>query len=326
MILGIGTETAAKDLATTLSGSYTEITGKVNASALAQSASNFFGAPTLQGAVQVAPVSSDGSSSIALTLKPSGTLENSNVTINRIDASINGGSSSSILTTPLSITIKKGTQQAAKIPVRFPAGLPEGSSAATLTFSFPPGQGFVPSNVDVSFRVKGWIENNTLPLGVGVVLIIAIVVALILLLRRLLGGSQSFLVLVDHSPLSKSPVSLAPGHELFLNELGGDFSLISKRNARSLVRFFVKDKKVGMGVLKADRFPEREEVPADVRGESFLLRNENGRKLDLEIRGKETEPKPRAAQNEPTPPVTEATTGRKSRAQPATRRTGKKAK
>jgi Mg-chelatase subunit ChlD len=326
MILGIGTETAAKDLATTLSGSYTEITGKVSTNALAQSASELFGAPTLQGPVQVAPVSSDGSSSILFTLKPSGTPGSSSVTVNRIDARINGGSSSSILTTPLSITIKKGTEQAAKIPVRFPAGLPEGSNAATLAFSFPPGQGFVPSNVDVSFRVKGWMENNTLPLGVGVVLIIAIIVALVLLLRRLPGGSQSFLVLVDHSPLSKSPVNLASGHDLFLNELKGDFSLISKRNARSLVRFFVKDKKVGMGVLKADRFPKLEEVPAEVRGESFVLRTESGRKLDLEIRGKETEPKPRTAQNEPTPPVTEATTARKPRARPATRRTGKKAK
>ncbi len=288
MILGIGTETAAKDLATALSGSYTEITGKLSQGALTQSTGGLFGAVTLQGTVQVAPVGSDGSSSLAFTLKPSGFQQgDASVTVNRIDARIGSAPASPILSTPMTITVKKGTEQSAKVPVKFPAGLPTGSSKATLSFSFPAGQGFSPSDVDVSFKVKGWAENNAIPLGGGAVLVILVIVGLILLLRRVTtGGALSFLVVVDDSPVNEAPVSLSSGHELFLNELEGSFSLLAKRNARSLARFFVKDKKLGMGILKADRFPKLTDVPADVRGESFILKTEDGRKLDLEIKNK----------------------------------------
>jgi hypothetical protein len=289
MILGIGTETAAKDLATALSSTYAEISEKVSTGALTRSAGNLFDHVTLQGAVTVAAVGSDGSSSLAFTLKPSVMQTgDTTVTVNRIDARIGSAPPSPILTTPMTIKVKKDQEQAAKVPVKFPAGLPAGSGSATLSFSFPPGQGFTPSEVNVSFKVRGWVENNRLPLGAGAVLAIVIVVALILLLRRVTagGGAQSFLVVVDHSPLSDTPVSLGPGHELFLNEMAGDFSLISKRNARSIARFFVKNNELGMDVLKAERFPKLVEVPAEVRGESFVVKTENGRKLDLEIQGK----------------------------------------
>jgi hypothetical protein len=288
MILGIGTETAAKDLATALSSTYAEITGKVSTGALTQSTGGLFGSVTLQGTVNVAAIGSDGSSSLTFTLKPSVAQGgDAAVTVKGIDVRIGSAPPSPILTTPVTINVKKGQEQATKVPVKFPVGLPAGSGTATLSFSFPPGQGFSPSEVNVSFKVKGWVENNTLPLGAGAVLAIIIIVALILLLRRITtGGAQSFLVLVDHSPLSDTPLTLGPGHELFLNEMDGDFSLISKRNARSLARFFSKNNKIGMGVLKAERFPKLVEVPADVRGESFVLKTENGRKLDLEIQGK----------------------------------------
>jgi len=286
MILGIGTETAAKDLASTVSGSYTEITGKVNQGALSESAGGLFGAVTLTGGVQVAPVGADGSSSLALTLKPS-LQGDTSITINRIDARIGSAPPSPVLSTPMTIAVKKGADQTARVAVKFPAGLPAGSTRGTLTFSFPPGQGFSPSDVEVSIPVKGWAENNELPLGAGVLLAIIVIVALVLLLRRVTaGGTLSFAVLVDDSPLSQAPVSLSSGGELFLNETEGSFSLVPRRNARSLARFFVREKKLGMGVLKEDRFPKLADVPADVRGESFVLKTENGRKVALEIQGK----------------------------------------
>ena len=339
MILGIGTETAAKDLATALSSSYTQITGKLSSGALTQSAGGLFGDVTLQGEVQVAPVGPDGSSTLAFTLKPSVTQGgDATVTVNRIDARIGNAPSAPILAAPLTINVKKGQEQAAKVPVKFPAGLPEGSGHATLSFSFPQGQGFSPSSVDVSFRVKGWMESNTLPLGAGAVLLIVVIVALILLVRRVTtGGSLSFLVLVDDSPLGDAPVSLGAGHELFLNEVEGDFGLISKKNARSLARFFVKNNKLGMGVLKAERFPKLADVPADVRGESFVLKTEDGRKLSLEIQGKASAPReinhkpvtvesaPKESSSKPEKPAARRKAARSPRKAPVTR-TGKREK
>jgi len=287
LILGIGTNTAAKDLATAVAGQYTEVTGKVTPGALAQSAGGLFGDVTVQGSVSVAPVASDGSTSLSFTLKPSLMQQgDASITVSRIDAKIGGASASPILAAPMTITVKKGQEQQARVPVKFPSGLPAGSGSASLSFSFPAGQGFAPSEFDVSYKVKGWVENNTIPLGAGAVLAVLVIVAVILLLRRVTAGSSlAFQVLVDDSPVSDTPSNLGPGHELFLNESDGSFSLLAKKNARSLARFFVKKNQLGMGVLKADRFPKLGEVPADVRGESFLLKTENGRKLPLEIQG-----------------------------------------
>jgi len=296
MILGIGTETAAKDLATAVAGQYTEVTGNVTPGKLSQSAGGMFGAVTVQGSVSVAPVASDGSSSLSFTLKPSALQQgDASVTVNRIDARIGGAPASPILTSPMTITVKKGQEQQARVPVKFPAGLPTGSGSASLSFSFPAGQGFAPSDFDVSYKVKGWVENNTIPLGAGAVLAVIVIIAVVLLLRRMTtGGSLSFLVLVDDSPVSDTPTNLGPGHELFLNETDGSFNLIDKKNARSLARFFVKKNQLGMGVLKADRFPKLGDLPPDVRGESFVLKTENGRKLEMEIQGSVREaPRPK---------------------------------
>ena len=287
MILGIGKETAAGDLARALSSSYTEITGKVTTGSLTQTAGGLFGAATLEGGMRVSPVGSDGSSSLVFTLKPPVLQGETSVTVNGIEARIAGSPASPILSTPMTIAVRKDGQKEAHVPVKFPAGLPAGQAKATLSFSFPPGQGFTPSDVDVSFTVKGWAENNEIPLGAGALLAVILIVAAVLLLRRVgTGGALSFVVLVDNSPVGDGPVSLGAGHEIFLNEMEGSFSLIGKRNARSLARFFVKERKLGMGVLKADRFPKLTDVPPEVRGESFVLKAENGEKLDLQIQEK----------------------------------------
>jgi hypothetical protein len=141
MILGIGTNTAAKDLAAAVAGQYTEVTGKVTPGALAQSAGGLFGDVTLQGSIAVAPVASDGSTSLSFTLKPSLTQQgDTSVTVSRIDLRIGTAPASPILTTPMTITVKKGQEQQAKVPVKFPAGLPAGrGNASFLLFPSRPG-------------------------------------------------------------------------------------------------------------------------------------------------------------------------------------------
>jgi len=305
MILGIGTETAAKDLSTALSSQYAQVSGNISSGSIAQSASGLSGGVVLQGgSVRVGPVGSDGSSSVAFTLKSTGLQGDSSVTVNRIDAKIGTGAASPIVFTPFTITVKKGAEQSEKVPVKFAAGLPAGPTRATLSFSFPSGQGFSPSDVDVSFAVKGWAENNAVPLGAGAALAVIVIVALVLLFRRMaVGGPLSFQVLIDDSPVNEALISLSSGHEVFLNEAEGSFSLIEKKNARSLARFFVKNKKLGMGVLKTDRFPKLAEVPEEVRGRTFTLKTDNGRKLDLEIRDKAEAGRP---EEKTQPPATQA--------------------
>ncbi|HVO37992.1 MAG TPA: vWA domain-containing protein [Spirochaetia bacterium] len=287
MILGIGQETAAKDLAHELASSYVTVSGNPTAGDIARSAGGLFGGVQLQGGISASPVGADGSSTLTFKLKTSGLQGDSSVTVSGISAQVGGGQASNILAAPLSFSVKKGSEAEARVPVKFPPSLPPGSSSATLAFSFPSGQGFAPSEVSVPLRVKSWPENNVPLLGGGALIaIILIAAAVFLILRLTRGGSLAFSVLVDDDPVGGGPVSLAVGHELFLNEREGAFSLIGKKNARSLARFAVRDRKLSMSVLKAERFPKLADVPEDARGHSFVLKSENGRKLDLTIRAR----------------------------------------
>ena len=71
-ILGIGTDTAARDLARELEGSYNEISDTLSVDALLRTTEGLFGKLTLEGPLVVSPVGADGSSSLAFTLKAEG--------------------------------------------------------------------------------------------------------------------------------------------------------------------------------------------------------------------------------------------------------------
>jgi hypothetical protein len=289
MILGIGTETAAKDLAKELASSYVTVSGNPTAGDIARSAGGLFGGVQLQGGVSASPVGADGRSTLTFKLKSSGLQGDSSVTVSGISAQVGSGQSSNILAAPLSFSVKQGTEAEAKVPVTFPPSLPPGSSSATLAFSFPSGQGFAPSEITVPIRVKGWAENNVPLAAAGAILVLIVIAAAVFLITRLVKGTaMSFSVFVGDDPVGGGPVSLAAGHELFLNENEGAFTLISRKNQRSLAGLANKGRKLALAVLKADRFPKLKDVPPDARGHSFVLKSENGRKLDLRIRaGKE---------------------------------------
>jgi hypothetical protein len=101
------------------------------------------------------------------------------------------------------------------------------------------------------------------------------------------GGPMQFAVVIDDEPVGEDPMALGSGKEVFLNELSGAFSMVARRNAKSLARFSVKDGKLLLGVLKQDRFPKLKEAPPEARGKSFVVKTENGRSLSMKILSRE---------------------------------------
>jgi len=142
--------------------------------------------------------------------------------------------------------------------------------------------------VSVSLVVQNWFERHLLLLGGAGVLLLAFAAFLFVLVWRLTRGKPvRFAVVIGDAPVSAVPTSLAPGREIFLSETGGTFSLIARRNARSIARFSAKAGKLGLAVLKADRFPKLKDLPPDARGHTFALRSQNGRNLTMKVQSKE---------------------------------------
>ena len=95
-----------------------------------------------------------------------------------------------------------------------------------------------------------------------------------------------FAVVIQDDPVGET-VALSSGKELFLNENGGVFALVAKRNGKSLARFTVKDGKLVMIVLKQDRFPKLTDAPSDARGKTFVLKSANRSNLSMKVQSKE---------------------------------------
>jgi Mg-chelatase subunit ChlD len=287
MILGIGTDTAAKDLARELQGSYNEITNKLTPDTITQNAGQLFGGITAEG-MRVEPVAGNGSSRLTMTLKASGLQGDAEVTVSGITAKVGGLDIANILPQPQTITVKKDASVNAAVPLRFPAGLPQGSGPATLLFSFSSKATFSPSEASLPVTVNGFIMNNLTWLIPALVVALLIVVFLIVLIWRLTAGKPlHFSVLIDDEPVGDGISTLSGKHELFLNESDKVFSLMQRRNQKSFARFSVKDRKLLLTVLKQDRFPKVKEVPPDVRGRSFPMKAENGKAMTMKVQSKD---------------------------------------
>jgi Mg-chelatase subunit ChlD len=288
MILGIGTDTAAKDLAHALKGTYNEVSGNATAGALAETTGAFFGTITTEGGVSVGGISADGSSKLSFTLKASGLQNDASITLNGVTARIGEREIPNVLPAPFKFGVKKDGPTHVNVPLRFPTDLPQGPASGGLSFSFGSGAAFSPADANVSFIVNNWLQNNLILLICAAVIVLLLVAFLAMVIWRLTRGKPlRFSLTIDEEPVGEDPVSLSAGHERYLNETAGVFSLVAHRNAKSLARFTVKDGKLLLGVLKQDRFPKLKEVPPDARGRTFVLRSENGRSLPLKVQSKE---------------------------------------
>jgi len=288
MILGIGTDTAAKDLAHELKGTYNEVTENASSGSLAETTEAFFGTITTDGKVRVGGVSADGSSRLSLDLKASGLKNDASVTLNGVTARVGTRDVPNVLPSPFKIQVKKDGPTHVSVPLKFPSDLPQGPASGSLTFSFGAGAAFTPADADVSFVVNGWLQNNLILVICGAIVALVLLALLAFAIWRLTRGKPlHFSLTIDEELVGEGPVSLSTGHELFLNETTGVFSLVTHKNAKSLARFSVKGAGLALDVLKQDRFPKLKEVPPDVRGRTFVLRSENGRNLSLKVQSTE---------------------------------------
>jgi hypothetical protein len=286
MVLGLGTDTAARDLATELQGSYKEVANNPTTSSLTEKAGSLFSDITVQGGISLGPVSNTGSGRARFTLKATGLPTDSQITVNSATAKVGSREVTGILPRPYTFTVRKDGPTDVSVPLQFPQDLPQGSG--TLSFAFSSAERFTPSDAPVTFVVQNWVQSNLYLIGGGILVLLVIIVLVIVLVMRLArGGPMQFAVSIDDDPVGDDPIALGSGKEVFLNELSGAFSLVARRNAKSLARFSVKDGKLLLGVLKQDRFPKLKEAPPDARGKSFVLKSENGRNLSLKVQSRE---------------------------------------
>jgi hypothetical protein len=288
MILGIGIDTAAKDLAKALRGSYSEISSAPTPATITETAGILFGTPTIDGAVNVSPIGVNGSSRISFVVKPSGLAGDMRITVNDLNAQFAARTISGLLSAPLALVVKKDGMTRVSFPVRFPPDLKAGTYSGTLEFVFGSTERLSPAQVPVSFQVMGWIQSNILLLAAALVLLLILAALIAFVIWRATRGKPlQFVILIDDKPVKEEVISLRAGRELFLNDISSTYSLAAKRTGKSVARFLIKDRMLSLEILKQDRFPKLKEVPPEVRGKTFILRSESGKNQSMKVQSRE---------------------------------------
>ncbi len=288
MILGIGIDTAAKDLAKELQGSFSEISNTLTPESITQTAGTLFGTPAIDGAVTVSPIGADGSSRVSFVLKPSGLAGDMRIIVSNLDAQTGTRTLPGLLSAPLTLTVKKDGRTPVSFAVRFPPALQPGTSSGTLTFAFGSTERFAPAQVPVSFHVMGWVQSNILSLAAALLLLLILAGLIAFLIWRLTRGKPvRFAIQIDDTPVQDEVISLRAGRELFLNDISSVYSLAPKRTGKSVAKFSVKGRMLVLGILKQDRFPKLKDLPPDARGKTFVFRSESGRNLSMKVQSKE---------------------------------------
>jgi hypothetical protein len=288
VILGIGNDTQARDLASQLKGSYAEVSEKPTAASIAEAAGGVFDTITVAEPARLSPVRAGGSSSVTLALKMSGPEADTKVIVSGISATVGSRQVPSLISAPVTLDVRNDTVTKLNFPVTFPPDLPTGSATGTLTFSFSSAATFSPATLPVNVAVNTPLQNNLVWVIVGAAVVLVLVAAIVLVVRLLAGARPvSFVLVIDGEPVGEGPSTLATGRQVFLNERSGAFSLVSRRNARSIAGFEARNGLLAMAVLKQDRFPKLKEVPEDARGRSFVLKTENGRSVPMKVQSSE---------------------------------------
>lgn len=306
-ILGIGTDTAAKELAKELQGSYGEITQTLTPENLKAQTENLLGSVAISSEPRLAPVGPGGASSLTLTLSSEGYSKEATVSVSGVDVRVGGRNVGNVLKSPRTFAVAPSGKTTVTIPLAFPPGSEPETGRGTLSFSFAAGERFTPSEVPVTVVRQGLVQGIVVvywwAILAALVLIAAVVLLVVFLVRRRGGGGQlRFTITVDAQPLTGAPQGLRRGGELFLSEVEGVLGTVQKRTARSIARLSATAEGLRLESLKADRFPKLTTPLENVLGTPVVMKAENGKRRELLVLAGAAAPAP----EKPAPPETPA--------------------
>ncbi len=177
-ILGIGTESAARELARDLSGNYTEISRDATPEKIAEKVGNLLGTISVDGPCTLEKPSRSGKAVLTFTLVSKGYKKDVALTIDAIRLNAAGITKSTILDAPSTITVPPESKKKVLLEVSVPVRR-EGYNAE-LTFVFGSNRTFVPSVQNVYINK---VVNYSLVLY-SIIALIVVGIAVIIITRR----------------------------------------------------------------------------------------------------------------------------------------------
>ena len=282
-VLGIGTASAAKELAEQLSGGYIETSEEPTQEEITEKTEDLFGVIEIAAPLTVKPVGKQGESVLTIPLSISGFSAEQEIAFNRIIADFQApGVENEILTQGGSYKLPKEGTKEITLPFSLGQDLAPGTYNATLTFTFQGLTVFTPSKADVTIEVKGFFGNNIWIIPVIAVLFLAIIGAIILLILRMKKNKPcEFRLYIDNRPAQAAPISLAEGESIYLDRDGASYKTAAEKGDKTVGLIQYSNEKLKVSSLDTQWFTLPDDLPDSVLGEKIVAKAKSGLKKEL---------------------------------------------
>ncbi|MCK4541275.1 MAG: VWA domain-containing protein [Spirochaetales bacterium] len=268
-ILGIGTSSAAREIARELSGEYTQVTEEPSAEEIEQAAGELLGRIEVQGTPRISRIKKDGSFILTIPLKNEGYTEEKTVHVDAVELSIPGASAGeqeiNVLTAPVSITIPVEDEITLVLPLTL-KNIPEDDvPEGQIVIRFKGDTVFSPAYFELALRVPGFLSTYwwLIPVALAVLLLIG------LLLSKVLssGKAVSFNCEIEDGPVRKKHYTVKSGHSILL--CSGIMGLgIHEHKTGEVVGKFHADKQgLHFQLEEAVKYTVKGAVPANILGQ-----------------------------------------------------------
>jgi len=281
-ILGIGSATAAKEIAQELSGTYSEVSEAPSEEELADQTREFLGMVELQDSPSLAAVGKSGKSNMKIELASSGYSESREITIMQIDLQLPDNASQSLLDKPFTFAIPAEDTMSVNIPVYFQSIPEPGDYAGNVVFVFTGDTAFSPAVAAVEYRVKGFFGNNIWVFPVGAVALALLALLVLFLIKKLSGGgSISFICVIDDSTVKKRQYKLKYANKLYLAE--GMMGLTIRESAGENPAAEISADGMGLHLVILDEkgYSTAEPIPDNVLPGEIVIVKKYGKKATI---------------------------------------------
>ncbi|HUX22508.1 MAG TPA: VWA domain-containing protein [Spirochaetia bacterium] len=268
-ILGIGTETAAADLAKTLSGGFTSVSNNPTPAELQQKTKDFLGLVEASN-LSLDPVKGGGKSTIHITLKSTGYTDAQAIDISSIQLEVAGGTALEI-STGSKLTLEPNSAKDYSLPVVV-SGLGPGDHTAKVSFTFNGNTTFSPAVFDTQVKVNGFVQNNLFAVGGGGLLIVLLaLLAVFLITRSAKSRKIGFILTIEGDLKQSNKFVLKAGSLIYVQDAMMGFKAIAKVIDNPVATVEFDGSGLRLVIVNTTRLVGTD-IPANVLGERVHLK------------------------------------------------------
>ena len=215
-ILGIGAGSAAKELAETLSGTYTEVEEEPTPEEIARETKDLLGSILVQGTPQVKAFSRRGRSTLTLNLESRGYDEAKTISLRRLFIDLEGREIA--LAEDIELIVPPSEEQPYTIALTYEGDEPVGSGMVEMGVDFGDGPVFTPARFSANVAPKSFFGRYWPYLVAALLALLLILLILFLISRGLFAGKTIRLTVEYENGDPAKQISIKRGESLFVAE------------------------------------------------------------------------------------------------------------